>query len=830
MTMMSTTRGTNAACLRELVCMHSVCRFAPRPAPRAWSAGAMLAVMPLGQSPICSAFNVDNAAKNIFFALYALQHRGQESAGIATSHHHTFNVHRGMGLVAQVFNEDVMSTLTGRTGIGHTRYSTKGSSVIGNAQPFVLETDKGRIAVAHNGQLVHEDMLRRRLLQQGTGLFTTTDSELIAQMLARDTADSLANIRFVYSSPDGVTEDVSLHTSAALAYEAEASAAATSASASHSSAFASTVKGARPTAADSSEDAAPLHDPAAAQADAGQGPGDIAEPPLPVHGAARADTPEAEGIVAGVPAAGVAVPAPAAFPSGGPPRGGSTGSTEEEAPPPAVGPEAGSAAASHEVSGGSGFLPRLAGDADGDEAPASAVARTRSSRSEGRGTVAFMTVGGGGGGGDDRSVTPKGEGVDFGWPTSKGVKAARVRVKSRASTGKPDAGGVTAVAPSASWQPAPQEIVLASACKDDSLVGRISSLVAQAEGAFAFVVLTRDAVYGTRDRFGFRPLCIGRRGNGDGSTSLFLSSESCALGTVGAELVREVHPGEVVRLDATGVHSWVALPEMQQHIRPALCVFEYVYFARPDSLIEGQLVHSVRQRLGRILAQECSIEADIVSGVPDSSIAAAIGFSAASGLPYTEVFCKNRYIGRTFIQPDQTLRQNAIHLKFNALTHNVAGKRLILIDDSIVRGNTLRKLVPLLREAGAKEVHICISSPPLRHPCYMGVDIGTYEELIAHNKDSIAAICAHIGADSLHYISHEGMMRAVREDIGGHHGLPASPVRVGSGVRRRLPVRSTGGADSSSHSMLQAASEKWSMPTGHCSACFTGDYPIKLEW
>lgn len=253
-------------------------------------------------------------------------------------------------------------------------------------------------------------------------------------------------------------------------------------------------------------------------------------------------------------------------------------------------------------------------------------------------------------------------------------------------------------------------------------------------------------------------------------------------------------------------------------------MFEYVYFARPDSLIEGQLVHSVRQRLGRVLARECPVEADIVSGVPDSSIAAAIGYSAVSGLPYTEVFCKNRYIGRTFIQPDQTLRNNAIHLKFNALTHNVAGKRLVLIDDSIVRGNTLRKLVPLLREAGAKEVHIRISSPPLRHPCYMGVDIGTYDELIAHGAESIDKIRAHIGADSLEYITHEGMMDAVKEGIGGHH--PHAP----AAAEPRHSSSSTGGEVTSSHSKLQAASDSWSMPTGHCSACFTGKYPIRLEW
>lgn len=376
----------------------------------------------------------------------------------------------------------------------------------------------------------------------------------------------------------------------------------------------------------------------------------------------------------------------------------------------------------------------------------------------------------------------------------------------------------------------------------DGIVRRIALLVAEAEGAFSFVVLTREAIYGVRDRLGMRPLCIGRRTNADGSHSHFLSSESCALGTVGAKLVREVHPGEIVRLDAGGVHSWVALPEMQPRIRPALCVFEYVYFARPDSLLEGQLVHSVRQRLGVALARECRIEgADLVSGVPDSSIAAAIGFSIESGLPFTEVFCKNRYIGRTFIQPDDTLRQNSIHLKFNALSHNVAGKSVVLIDDSLVRGNTLRKLVPLLREAGARQVHICISSPPLRHPCYMGVDIGSYDELIAHHVRSIDKIREHIGADSLHFLSHDGMMEAVRENIGHHFESPARPGEAltslsslpSSGGTPKLRIgyhSSTSGESTSSHSELEPASARWGMPTGHCSACFTGIYPIRLEW
>jgi amidophosphoribosyltransferase len=615
----------------------------------------------------CSAYNTDNAAKTIFFALYALQHRGQESAGIATADESAFCIHRGMGLVSQIFTEEVMKTLPGRTGVGHTRYSTYGGSVLSNAQPFVLETDQGRIAVAHNGQLVHEKILRKRLLDAGTGLFTSTDSELIAQMLARDTAEHLSNVKLVYSSPseeDGSSpvEDVPSRPRPLIEYE----------------------HGHRPS-------------------------------PLGRHGSL----------------------------------------------PPA------------------------------DEASASASAS------------------------ELRSPSPDAP-PTIGWPTDPDApEEAVVRAH--------DIGGVEDTKKSATTT------IEAIASRSDPLVGRISSLVAQAEGAFAIVVLTRKAVYGTRDRFGFRPLCIGKRTNADKTCSYFLSSESCALGTLGASLVREVYPGEIVRIDDAGVHSWVALPMLQPHVRPALCVFEYIYFARPDSLIEGQLVHSVRQKLGAILASECPADADIVSGVPDSSIAAAIGFANSSGLPYTEVFCKNRYIGRTFIQPDQAMRQNSIQLKFNALTHNVRGKRLVLVDDSIVRGNTLRKLVPLLREAGALEVHIRISSPPLRHPCYMGVDIGSYDQLIAHSLSSIEEICKHIGADSLGYISHDGMMTAVREGIGFHHdSTPRRPAPRSK--ERRLSISSTGGESTSAHSALEAASDNWSMPTGHCSACFTGHYPIRLEW
>jgi len=218
------------------------------------------------------------------------------------------------------------------------------------------------------------------------------------------------------------------------------------------------------------------------------------------------------------------------------------------------------------------------------------------------------------------------------------------------------------------------------------------------------------------------------------------------------------------------------------------CIFEYVYFARPDSTLEGRQVHSVRTRLGARLAVEAPAPgADLVSGVPDSSIAAAIGFASACGLPFSEVFCKNRYIARTFIKPDNALRKNAIQLKYNPLTHVLAGKRVILVDDSLVRGNTLAQLVPLLRRGGAVEVHIRICSPPIKHPCYMGVNIGTYEELIAHNIPDVEMIRRHIGADSLAYLSHDGMVAAVREGV--------------------VPSAASHGAE---------------LKVGHCTACFSG--------
>ena len=451
-----------------------------------------------------------DVARQTFFALYALQHRGQESAGIATSDGRSAYVHKGMGLVAQVFTEERLKPLKGHLGIGHNRYSTTGSSHLRNAQPYLIESIYGPLGVGHNGNLTNAAKLRHMLLERGVGLSSSSDSEVIIQMLA--------------------------------------------------------------------------------------------------------------------------------------------------APP----------------------------------------------------------------------VSP--------------------------ASLKPD------------WE------------------ARIQAFMRQAEGAYSLVIMTRDAVFACRDPLGLRPLCIGEIAAKDGTTGFVVASESCALATIGATYLREIEPGEIVRLDRNGVASIVGVTTDKPS---ALCVFEYVYFARPDTLLENQGIHAVRQRLGARLAKEAPAVADLVIGVPDSATPAAIGYARQSGIPYSEGLTKNRYIGRTFIQPDDQLRKAGIHLKFNPLTANLMGKRVVLIDDSIVRGNTVGPIVRLLREGGATEVHVRVSSPPVRHPCFMGIDMAGHKQLIAHEL-TVEEIRKHIGADTLAYLSHEGMMGCVTEG-------------------------------------------KSKPGCGHCSACFTGDYPLELD-
>jgi amidophosphoribosyltransferase len=437
-----------------------------------------------------------DVARLSFFALYALQHRGQESAGIATCDGHVANIHKGMGLVAQVFTEENLHPLRGHIAIAQNRYSTTGSSKLRNAQPYLIETALGPLGTAHNGNLTNSPQLRRDLLQRGVGLSSSSDSEVITQMLA-----------------------------------------------------------------------------------------------------------------------------------------GAAGKTWED----------------------------------------------------------------------------------------------RLRV-----------------------------------------------FMIQARGAYSLTILTRDAVYAVRDPWGFRPLCVGKM-NGDGWV---VSSESCALGTVGAEYVREVKPGEIVRLDKDGMTSVFGAPPAE---RPSLCIFEYIYFARPDSLLGGQSVHTVRRQLGARLAREHPVEADMVMGVPDSATAHAIGYAAETGISFGEGLIKNRYIGRTFIQPDDRLRRRGVALKYNPLPDSLKGKRIVLVDDSIVRGNTSGPIVSLLRQAGAAEIHMRVASPPLMYPCFMGVDMATRKELIAASK-TVDAIGAHIGADTLRYLSIEGMEAAVDRPL-----------------------------------------------EGHCTACFSGDYPLDLD-
>jgi len=419
-----------------------------------------------------------SVARTTFFALYALQHRGQESAGIAVSDGQRATVYKDMGLVSQVFNEQNLAPLQGHIAIGHVRYATSDSSRRISAGPFLLESVLGPIGIAHNGNLVNIEELRQELFERGVGLTSWCDTELMVQMLA----------------------------------------------------------GAR-----------------------GQ-----------------------------------------------------------------------------------------------------------------------------------------------------------------------------------SW------------------LERIRHLMSKAMGAYSLTILTRDALYAVRDPWGFRPLTLGRVNGG-----WAVASETCALQTIGATEIQEIPAGKIVMINDEGVQILEGAPEARQN----LCIFEYIYFARPDSIMDGQLIHEVRQELGRQLAREHPVEADLVMGVPDSATAAAIGYAKESGILYGEGLIKNRYIGRTFIQPDDRLRKAGVALKFNPLSQVLEGKRVVVVDDSIVRGNTSRPIVDLLRRAGAREIHLRISSPPIKHPCFMGVDMATYDELIAHHL-SVAEIQKQVGADSLGYLSLEGMIEAVRRPMG----------------------------------------------------------------
>ena len=270
------------------------------------------------------------------------------------------------------------------------------------------------------------------------------------------------------------------------------------------------------------------------------------------------------------------------------------------------------------------------------------------------------------------------------------------------------------------------------------------------EGAFSFLIMTANRIYACRDKYGLRPLSIARLGGG-----YVVSSETCAFDVLGAEFVRDVEPGEIVTIDRRGLRS----TDYSQYKRRLMCSMEYIYFARPDSDIEGCNVHAYRKESGRLLWQEAPAEADIVVGVPDSSLSAAMGYAEASGLPYEMGLIKNKYIGRTFIQPTQALREKGVRMKLSAVRTIVKGKRVVLVDDSIVRGTTSRRIVTMLKEAGATQVHVRIASPPMISPCFYGVDTSTYDELISARK-SVPEVCAEIGADTLAFLSPESLLKS----------------------------------------------------------------------
>lgn len=277
-------------------------------------------------------------------------------------------------------------------------------------------------------------------------------------------------------------------------------------------------------------------------------------------------------------------------------------------------------------------------------------------------------------------------------------------------------------------------------------------------GAYAFVLTDGRRLVALRDRFGFRPLVLGALGK----RGYFIASETCALDTIGARFLREIKPGEMLTVDAAGLRSQLLSPLPA----PALCVFEYVYFARPDSLLEGRSVYQVRRELGRLLAREQPAGADLVSGVPDSSIPAASGYAEAAGLPYELALVKNRYIGRTFLEPTPELREMGVDLKLNAVQRVVAGKRVVLVDDSLIKGTTSRKLVQVMRRAGAREVHLRVSSPPVISPCSYGIDTPAPEGLAARGR-SPAELAQELGADSVGFLSLEAMVQAAGFPDGG---------------------------------------------------------------
>jgi len=307
----------------------------------------------------------------------------------------------------------------------------------------------------------------------------------------------------------------------------------------------------------------------------------------------------------------------------------------------------------------------------------------------------------------------------------------------------------------------------------DDLEQALLKVLPHIEGAFSFVLMDADHIIGVRDPNGFRPLCLGKLDSG-----FVLASESPALDVVGAHFMREVEPGEMVIIDKSGVRSVSPYPAERR--TPTLCVFEFVYFARPDSRLYGKEVHGARRRMGELLAQQAPVDADMVMGVPESGVPAAEGYAKRSGIPYGQGLVKNRYIGRTFIAPSQEMRNRGVRRKLNPLRENITGKRLIVVDDSIIRGTTTRAMVRMLRDAGAAEVHLRVSSPPYKWPCFYGIDTGTQSELLAANM-SQAEMQDYLGVDSINFLTLDNLVEAI--------GAPGA---------------------------------------GFCNACLTGDYPTKV--
>jgi amidophosphoribosyltransferase len=311
---------------------------------------------------------------------------------------------------------------------------------------------------------------------------------------------------------------------------------------------------------------------------------------------------------------------------------------------------------------------------------------------------------------------------------------------------------------------------LLSSHEADRVEDALADVMPRLRGAFSTVAVTRDSVLAFRDPAGLRPLCLGQIGD-----RYCVASESCALDIIGAKLLREVEPGEMVSLGEKGIET----RQVVEGSRKAFCIFEHIYFARPDSRLEGNRTQVSRRKMGELLWREAPVEADVVIPVPDSGNPGAAGYSKASGIPQDDGLIKNRYVARTFIQPGQELRRHGLRMKFNPMPEVVSGKRLVVVDDSIVRGNTTRQIVQMLRDAGAAEVHMRICAPPIRHPCHYGIDMSTREEMVAHGR-TIEEIAAELGCDSLAYLSLEGVYEAIRA------------------------TRET-----------------------HCDACFTGDYPLQ---